>query len=663
MPLPARLTELQNTAVGAVRRARRPENGMPAVRWLSVRQLRRTAADVVQASIFARFADKREAMATTPREFYRLSPPGASGRDVWVDYVSDTGDGFDATFATACCLAGPPGLIVATGADDPAPVRFGGRPAQADLLVLGGDEVYPVASALAYEERLNEVLRTAANLAEIRQNPPVVALPGNHDWYDGLAAFRRNFCESWVMRGHPDEPPSTPQTTAVPPPGQRDDVGGWGAFQSRSYFAVQLSARWWLWGLDSQLDAPIDAEQLAYFHDARRLLGDADVILCTASPSWLEAAGPKVYAALADTPLYTLLWFIERVLGPDRDRIRLVLTGDQHHYARYSPIPDPTPTPPSPSPTPNPAASPAPPPSGPDELMMHSEPGVGSAAEPAFTPELVTCGGGGAFLTSTHHLPTQLTPAWQPWPTGSGSTASYELTTCYPTRQQSTKLVSTPRFLAAGWRNGWSLPLVLGTADFLLVLGVLLDREWLFWVTTVVVAGLLGIYAASGATEQRSGWRKRWVIGSLMLAHSAAHVLTALLVTFLVRLPGPLPLPVALPAAFALCAVLGMAVFVSYLHVADRLGAHTLEAFSGMRIMDYKSHLRLRIGDDHVMVYVIGMETVPATRRAERPQDTLPAPFLVESFSVTGRPPGPAAALRGDLAARSATSPAHQWNA
>ena len=31
------------------------------------------------------------------------------------------------------------------------------------------------------------------------------------------------------------------------PSDQRDDVGGWGAFQSRSYFAVQLSPRWWLW--------------------------------------------------------------------------------------------------------------------------------------------------------------------------------------------------------------------------------------------------------------------------------------------------------------------------------------------------------------------------------------------------------------------------------
>ena len=162
MPLPARITELQDHAVGAlVRTVKGTTNGMPAVRWLSVRQLRRTAADVVQASIFARFADKREAMASSPREFYRLPPPADPARDVWIDYLSDTGDGFDATFATACCLAGVPGVSVAAGADDPAAAAFPGRPAQADLVVFGGDQVYPVASAPAYEERLNEVLRSA----------------------------------------------------------------------------------------------------------------------------------------------------------------------------------------------------------------------------------------------------------------------------------------------------------------------------------------------------------------------------------------------------------------------------------------------------------------------------------------------------------------------
>ena len=375
-----------------LRSVRRPVNGQAAVRWLSVAQLRRTAIDVLEASLFARFADQREVMASSPREFYRL--PAPSSGQVWVDYVADTGDGFDATFATACCVAGVPGVL--------PDVEFPGRGERADLLVLGGDEVYPVGSALGYEIRLNEVLRSAAQLAGMRDAPPVVALPGNHDWYDGLDAFRRNFCEAWVQHGHRPFP-ADPSTTDIPPPGDRDDVGGWGAFQSRSYFAVQLSPRWWLWGLDSQLDAPIDVEQLAYFHDARRLLGDADIILCTASPTWLEAGGNRVDAAMADSPFYTMLWFIDRVLGADRDRIRLVLTGDQHHYNRYSPVPPPRPHP-------------------------DHEPPL-----PPFAPELVTCGGGGAFLASTHHLPDQLRPAWQPWPTGSGATGRYQLTISYPT--------------------------------------------------------------------------------------------------------------------------------------------------------------------------------------------------------------------------------------
>jgi len=193
----------------------------PAVRWLSVPQLVRTAVDVLQASSFAKYADKRETMANSPREFYRLPAADDPPRDaVFVDYVADTSDGFNATFATARVIAG---AADATLGHDP---EFAGRGAQADLLVFGFDEVYPVASALQYEQRLNEVLRTAAILDKVVDLPPVMALPGNHDWYDGLASFRRNFCESWVQR---DAPPGE-ELIAVPTPDERDDVGGWGAF-------------------------------------------------------------------------------------------------------------------------------------------------------------------------------------------------------------------------------------------------------------------------------------------------------------------------------------------------------------------------------------------------------------------------------------------------
>lgn len=650
MPLPARISELQDHAVGAlVRSVKGTTNGMPAVRWLSVQQLRQTASDVVQASVFARFADKREAMAGAPREIYRL--PAADRADVWVDYVADTGDGFDATFATACCLAGVPGLTVRAGPDTTEPELFAGRPAQADLLVFGGDEVYPVASATAYEERLNEVLRSAGRLAPMRDSPPVVALPGNHDWYDGLAAFRRNFCESWVLRGHDPRRTAGPAVSELPAPAARDDVGGWGAFQSRSYFAVQLTPRWWLWGLDSQLNAPIDAEQLAYFHDARRLLGDADVILCTASPSWLEAGGERVYAALADTPFYTLLWFVDRVLGPERGRVRLILTGDEHHYARYSPDPaaaapppDPAPAPPATpapaapapaAPAPAAVATPAPAPADPHAAGSRSLTSNTPPNDTPFAPELVTCGGGGAFLASTHHLPARLTAAWQPWPTGSGSTGRYSLTTCYPSRERSQRLIAFPRFLAAGWRNGWSLPLSIGAVDLVLAAGVLLSRPVLFWTTALAVAGFLGLYAASGTKDLRPQWRKRSATVALLVAHTAAHVGVAVSVaSLLAGLHPPGGDALRLPLAYLLCAVLGTIVFVTYLRVADWWGSHTLEAFSGLRFTAYKSHLRLRVRPDGVDVFVVGMDEVPATRHVRDLQGHLPQPYLVDSFSV-----------------------------
>jgi hypothetical protein len=505
-----------------------------------------------------------------------------------------------------------PGLVVATERGGTEPALFEDRPAQADLLVLGGDEVYPVASATAYEERLNEVFRAAANIAEIRHSPPVVALPGNHDWYDGLAAFRRNFCESWVLRGHRYVPSLGPTTTDVPAPENRDDVGGWGAFQSRSYFAVQLSPQWWLWGLDSQLDAPIDAEQLAYFHEARTLLGEADVILCTAAPSWLEAHGPRAYSAMADTPLYTLLWFVDRVLGEQRDRVRLVLTGDKHHYARYRPT----------SRTPDTAGG--------------------------LAPELVTCGGGGAFLSSTHHLPQRLAPVWQPWPTGSGAVGHYERAATYPGVEESRKLTATPRFLAAGWRNGWSLPAFTGAVDVLLALGLLLERPWLFWIPTVVLGALFGLYATSGAKEIRPAWRKRMAVGLLLVGHLAAHVGVALLVAFLVRSLGPPGAVLMVLIAFLLCTVLGTTVFVTYLHVADWFGAHTLEAFSAMRFEGHKSHLRLRVGPDRITGYVIAMDTVPRARRVRQLREKVPHPYVVDVFTVASRR---AAATTSDTAA------------
>ena len=78
----------------------RPED---AVRWLSPGELWRAGVKVVLSSVFASYADKREvleALAPTP-----LAVPPSDSGELWLDFVADLGDGFDATCTVAGLLA------------------------------------------------------------------------------------------------------------------------------------------------------------------------------------------------------------------------------------------------------------------------------------------------------------------------------------------------------------------------------------------------------------------------------------------------------------------------------------------------------------------------------------------------------------------------------
>src|SRR6266704_3293566 len=169
------------------------------------------------------------------------------------------------------------------------------------VLVMGGDEVYPT--------------------------------PSNQDWYDGLTAFIRLFAKAG-----------------------KDRLGGWCNAQARSYFAIQLPHRWWLFAVDTQFGAYIDEPQLTYFHRAAAELHPGDtVILCPPTPGWVKAENdPGAYDAID--------YIVRTVIEPTGAQIRLMLSGDLHHYARYE---------------------------GPDR-------------------QLVTCGGGGAYLYGTHRLPESI---------------------------------------------------------------------------------------------------------------------------------------------------------------------------------------------------------------------------------------------------------------
>ncbi|MDP2711095.1 MAG: hypothetical protein Q8O56_07735 [Solirubrobacteraceae bacterium] len=264
----------------------------PAVRWLSPGLLARTGVEVVVSATFGKFADKRE-IQREPQD--GLDYSGTRG-DLWVDYLSDTGDGWDATYTMAWLLA-------------QESLDFDGeRLPRGKLLLLGGDEVYPTAEPVVYEDRFIGPFAAALPKSDAVDKPELYAVPGNHDWYDGLASFLRVFCA-------------------------RDgQIGDWRTRQRRSYFALRLPHDWWILGIDIQLDTYIDDVQLDYFRAQPIKPGDK-VVLLTAKPAW-----NKALAGLVEPASWRYLsYFEERVVRASGAHLAITMTGDLHHYARYEP--------------------------------------------------------------------------------------------------------------------------------------------------------------------------------------------------------------------------------------------------------------------------------------------------------------------------------------
>ena len=125
------------------------------VKWFEPRQLARTGFETVISTIFGKHADRRllqPAISALPAKFYYdLGENVEKDKDYWIDYISDVGDGFDSTYAMAYYLTRPELKF-----DDSLKLNEGGRIAtnSGNLLIFGGDEVYPTASHSAYQEKL-----------------------------------------------------------------------------------------------------------------------------------------------------------------------------------------------------------------------------------------------------------------------------------------------------------------------------------------------------------------------------------------------------------------------------------------------------------------------------------------------------------------------------
>jgi hypothetical protein len=533
--------------------------------WFDPNVLAQSATAMVTANIFGRHSDTRliEALGTQPQDVFDYSAAAAAAAaggqdgDFWIDYVADLGDGWNPTYAIADAMS----------RETLQDTRAG------QVLVMGGDQVYPYPSREAYARRTESPYAAAYSGRATR--PDLFAIPGNHDWFDSLISFSRLFCRP--ERG----------------------FAGCRTRQTRSYFALRLPRDWWLIGIDLQLGADFDEPQIRYFqHVAQQMSARANVILCVPEPMWVyELAYPHYDAYNART----LEYFENEVLCRP---VSVKITGDLHFYQRHA---------------------------------------------DAAGAQKIIAGGGGAFLHPSHRPSTpQLRKGFTQQAT-------------YPPPQVSAQLA---------WRNllfpflnpksGWlfaivyalsawiassrldftdietfpvALRSVLATAVRDPILGlwlIMVTGAILFFTDTHsrvyrVLGGGLHAFTHLLAALALAWASMRFTVNVLGMEYgSSSQLLSAGLMTFL-------------GGALVGGLVLGLYLLIS----VSVFGRHANEAYSSLRIQDYKQWLRLRIDRHGVLTgWCFAIDRVP--RRWRDDQSGRPVaddaratvPRVVDRFSV-----------------------------
>ncbi|HVF51895.1 MAG TPA: DMT family transporter [Pyrinomonadaceae bacterium] len=355
-------------------------NFLGPVAWLLGRQYKVTLKWILLYSAFGSKIDPRDWMqarafpsAVASSETTEPQPCAGAWQttdgEFWFDYLSDTGDGMRATYSIAyLCLSDlwikdPRGEMPATTED--ASVGFKQTASKQMLLprgqflFVGGDTTYHMSDYANLVTRFQfpfqwayEDLQEAGRLRDEARRP-LFAIPGNHDYYDMLDGFRRQFRHpiNSEDKHYAEDDRNAPQLM----------LPGFRRCQEASYVALQLPFGWWLWGLDTEV-GKLDARQRKFFTELNNGQTPEKLIVATCAPTTafgryadvrdeksaesfyqLGLAQPFLDGAparnlTADTPDTNgdqAKNAPPRVLKLPEGQCRLDLSGDIHMYARY----------------------------------------------------------------------------------------------------------------------------------------------------------------------------------------------------------------------------------------------------------------------------------------------------------------------------------------
>jgi hypothetical protein len=372
--------------------------------------------------------------------------------------------------------------------------------------------------------------------------------------------------------------------------------------QTRSYFALHLPRDWWLLGIDLQLGADFDEPQIRYFRQvAAQMSAKSNIILCVPEPQWIYEC---TYPGYDSYNARTLEYFSNEVI---RQPISVSITGDMHFYTRHSS------------------------PEGAHKIIA---------------------GGGGAFLHPTHRPDTtQLLDG-------------FTEQVCYPDKKVSARLAwknllfpflnpracGLPALIYA--LSAWFVSSRLNLAD--------LDTFSNAAASALSIAvrdpfsglWLLLVSAALVFFTDTHSQLYRLIGGGL---HAVAHLFAALGLAWLamhftiswlgLTYGTPLQLLLAGALTFLGGALVGGFIIGLYLLISISVfGRHNGEAFSSLRIQDYKQWLRLRVdASGELTIWSFALDRVPRKWKeganghpvADDPRAT--APRVIDQFNVRPR--------------------------
>ncbi len=331
----------------------------PPVGWLMGRELLAGLKWIAAYSLMGTKQDPKDWMRAEVIEAPHQNNE-MTGEPYWFDYIADTGDGMRAVYNIAyLCMSD---LWVESGTQL-GPDKVALKPdstctehlPRGSFLFVGGDTAYHIADTASLKERFQTPFNCAASdidPEQLEERRPIYGIPANHDYYDALDGFNRQFCRPIGQENK--------QSFSSDPKDPQLGLLGFERTQTASYVALKLPFDWRLWGLDSQ-GGEMDKRQQAFFistfcpdlinngelfdknkteQNAKTLSAKAPkkLIIATPEPSTVFGKWAKDDSSLVKTfkQLGLEPSFLKDKNGTlDEGKCRLDISGDIHHYERY----------------------------------------------------------------------------------------------------------------------------------------------------------------------------------------------------------------------------------------------------------------------------------------------------------------------------------------